>query len=313
MDTKTLTTALQGLNPAEYEWSFALYSAHKSRDGLALQWHRCEMRGLPVWLETVIRFQLEKTIPDRSVVAYSPVLPKENIGALAREDELIRDQLREMLLGLQGTETLAAEDFARGVVPKPVGYGFYGVRAATETEEAREVLFLRRANPFLSGVKALLCVGSGGAVTESETPLLKFQPQADFVLLGEHCYFLSENIAKDFELESRAAAVCARRLAQVAEADVVSDYEQLEAAALSGKHIRKFQEFDRKILDHIVSLPVASRLDFLVTYGITLDLNGRMDTSDPEQCELIIDLLCGRSCLDAFGRLATGVKITPRE
>jgi hypothetical protein len=144
-------------------------------------------------------------------------------------------------------------------------------------------------------------------------PLLKFTPQVDFLLIDGICCVITESINKDLDLESRAAAVCGRRLEQIAQADVVSSYEQMELAALGGKHTRKFLDFDKEILDHIASLSIEARIDFLAAYGITLDADGKMDSAGPEQCEMIIDLLCGRTCTDVLGRLAVGVNIKPRE
>jgi hypothetical protein len=143
--------------------------------------------------------------------------------------------------------------------------------------------------------------------------LLKFTPQVDFLLIDGTCCIITESISKDLDLESRANAVCARRLAQIAQADVVSNCEQLEIAALSGKHTRKFLDFDKEVLDHIASLSIGARMDFLAPYGIALDADGKMDSADPEQCELMIDLLCGRTCTDVLGRPAVGVNIKPRE
>ena len=82
---------------------------------------------------------------------------------------------------------------------------------------------------------------------------------------------------------------------------------------MTAKNAKKFIDFDREILEYIVRLPVVEREEFLSHYGITVDREGRMETYDPEQCELIIDLLCCRSCLDPLGRLSVGSKITPRE
>ena len=319
METHSLVTALQGLNPKEYEWKFCLYSSHKSKDGARLSFIRCEMEGIPLWAEQMIRLLLEKTLTERVVTEYSPLQPKEEIGALSQGDERVRDQIGDLLLGVAGCDAKAPEDFVNGVVNKPVGYVFYGFRPEKKDElgevyePAREVLFLRRANPFISGAKALLCVGKGDTITEAQTPLLKFTPQTDFLLAGGICYLLSEAVVKDFDLESRPAAMCARRLGQIAEADVVGSYEQLELAALGGKHTRKFLDFDKEILDHIASLSIEARIDFLAGYGITLDSDGKMDSADPAQCELIIDLLCGRTCTDVLGRLAVGVNIKPRE
>ncbi len=342
MEAQQLTEALRAMKPKDYDWTFALYSTQKSRDGVQLRWNACEMRDVARWVEQLTRQLLEKALPDHAISEYSPLLPKEEIGALEQGHELIRDQLRDMLLGIGGAERLAPEDFVNGVVSRPVGYAFYGVeteqarrgRAEAEalavasaaesageeppllSEElppAKQVLFLRRSNPFLSGAKVLLCLGENGEIAESAAPLLKFAPQTDFLFLEGHCFFFAESIEKDFDMESRPAAVCGRRLEQIAQAEVVGNFEQLELAALSGKNTRKFFDFDREILAHIAGLSLEARADFLATYGIILDAGGKMDTSDPEQCELIIDLLCGRSCLDALGRLAVGINIKPRE
>ncbi len=312
-DTHTLVTALQGLNPKDYDWSFCLYSTAKSRDGVALRWNTCEMRDIPRWAEQMIRLLLEKTLTERTVTEYSPLLPKEEIGALSQGDAQIRDQIGDILLGIAGAETKAPEDFISGAVTRPVGYAFYGKqRTPEESVPSKEILFLRRANPFISGAKALLCTGQGNAVAEAQSPLLKFTPQVDFLLMDGMCYLISESVGKDLELESRAAAVCARRLEQVAEAEVLGNYEQLEQAALT-KHTKKFLDFDKDILAHIASLSIESRIDFLSVYGISLDRDGKMDSNDPEQCERIIDLLCGRTCTDVLGRLAVGLNIKPRE
>ena len=319
LDTQSLVTALQGLNPKDYDWKFCLYSASRSRDGVSLRWNACEMLDIPRWAEQMVRLLLEKTLAERTVAEYSPLLPREEIGALSQGDAQIRDQIGDILLGITGSESKAPEDFANGVVSRPVGYAFYGLKAAKKNEDgevyepAREVLFLRRANPFISGAKALLCTGQGEGIAEAQSPLLKFTPQVDFLLMDGVCYLISEATGKDLELESRANAVCGRRLAQIAEADVVGSYEQLEFTALGGKHTKKFLDFDREILAHIAALSIEARIDFLSAYGITLDKDGKMDSADPAQCEMIIDLLCGRTCTDVLGRLAVGVNIKPRE
>ena len=99
----------------------------------------------------------------------------------------------------------------------------------------------------------------------------------------------------------------------IAKAEIVNDYDQLEKAAMVFKNARKFTEFYSDILDHIARISITSREEFLSTYGITIDNNGLMDTTNNDQCELIIDLLCGRSCLDVFGRFAVGSGIVPRD
>ena len=82
---------------------------------------------------------------------------------------------------------------------------------------------------------------------------------------------------------------------------------------MTAKNARKFLDFNDEILEHITGLPIVERADFLDKYGVSLDREGRMDTFDSGDCELVIDLLCGRSCLDPLGRLSVGSNITPRE
>ncbi|GHV44811.1 hypothetical protein FACS189492_1680 [Clostridia bacterium] len=313
METKNLTESLRAFKPADWEWKFALYAARKSRDGIDLDWSLCKMKGVAKWVETLRDALLEKTLAERTVTEYSPFLPKESIPALPREDGLIREQLWDTVKDIQSGLEYAPENYANGDVTKPTGYGFYGFRKDEDGKISDEALFMRRVNPFLTGSKAWLCTTVGSEIVTADKPVLKFMPATDFLLFGGVCYFLSTAIEKDFDLENRNAAVAAKRMELLGEACIVSSFEQLEKAAYAAKNARKFVDFDKHILAHIVRLTVEDREEFLLKYGVTIDQQGRMDTYDPEQCELIIDLLCGRSCLDAFGRLAVGSNITVRE
>jgi len=178
-------------------------------------------------------------------------------------------------------------------------------------EPSEQVLFMRRTNPFLSGGN--LCISNGEEIVSCDKPVLKLPPSADFLLIGGVCYFFSVGIQKDFDLEDRHFAIADKCMKRIAGADIISDYDSLEKAVMSGRNPRKFAGFDKEILEHIKRLPIVEREDFLSTYGVTIDQNGYMDTSDADQCGLIIDLLCCRSVLDPLGRLSTGSNITPRE
>ena len=314
MDTQTLIEALRALQPGELDWKFALYSTHKSRDGLELEWHLSEMKGISAWVETLKTILLEKTTADKIVAEYSPFLSdKENIAALDKNSDIIRDQITNILINIQNGVSYPAEDFVSGVLPKVAGFSFYGERKDSEGKVAEQVLFMRRGNPFLSGQKVRLCTTDEDEIVTCKKPILKFTAAVDFILIGNVCYFNSSAIEKDFELENRHFAIAAKRMALIAEAGIVSDYEKLEEAVMSAKNAKKFIDFDKDILEHILKLGITDRDDFLIKYGITIDDEGRMDTRDPEQVELIIDLLCCRSCLDVFGRLAVADNLMPRE
>ncbi len=314
MDTQKLTDALRALDTSAFTWTFALYNTRKSRDGLEMEWNLCRMRGLAAYTEKLRAFLLKKPVADKPVAPCSPFLSdKENIGVLAQTDELIREQMAQVVASIQHGQAYAPEDFLSGVLPKPAGYAFLGERRDESGQAAEQALIMRRGNPFITGGAALVCTAAGDEVVACDKPVLKFATGVDFLMLDGACYFFSSAIEKDFALEDRHMAIAQKRMSAISDAGIVNHFDRLEACAYKGKNARKFLSFDRTILEHIVSLPVPERAEFLGAYGVTVDAGGRMDTFDQEQCELIIDLLCCRSCLDPLGRLSVGSNITPRE
>ena len=338
MDKHTLIDALRGLKPQEVQWKFALYNTKKSRDGLELEWHICKMKGIATWIEALKDALLEKPIAERTVEPYSPFLSdKETICVLERGDSAIRSPLVDTLLNIKNGLESAPETFVSEDMPRMAGYAFYGEyfennNDADESEgdennegdnddnsgdksvaKPKQVLFMRTGNPFIPTQKARLCISASGEAVTCEKPLLKFTAAADFVLIDDFCYFFSSGIEKHFDMENRHIALAVKCLETIAENEIISNFDKLEAVATSKKNAKKFIDFDSEILEHIAKLEMLERAEFLATYGVTIDRQGLMDTSDSEQCELIIDLLCNRSAIDPLGRLVTGSNITPRE
>jgi len=314
MDTRTLTDALRALDTEAFSWRLALYASRRGRDGQELEWSLCHMRGIAAHVGRLREWLLKKPVADKPVAPYSPFLSdKENIAALDKEDEMIREQVIDILLNIQNGQAYAPEDYVSGVMPKPTGFAFYGERKDEEGQLVEQALLMRRGSPFLSGSAAKLCTTEGDEVIACDKPILKFPTAVDFLCLGGACYLFSSAIEKDFALENRHFAIAAKRMAAIADAAIISNYDKLEEAAMKSKNARKFLDFDANILEHIVRLDVVEREEFLSTYGITVDPSGHMDSVDAEQCELIIDLLCCKSCLDPLGRLSVGSNITPRE
>jgi len=314
LNTTTLTEALRELKPDALTWKFGLYSTNKGRDGLELEWNLCDMRGISGQVDILREYLLKKPVAEKSVAQYSPFLSdKENIGAIECKDEIIRDQLSDIIISIQRGQTHAAADFVSGVLSKPVGFAFYGERRDDAGNILEQALFMRRGNPFLTGQTSRLFTAEGAEVIFCDKPILKFTSAVDFLMIGDVCYILSSGIEKDLALENRHFAIAQKRMGLIADANIISDYDKLEACVMKAKNARKFLDFDKGVLEYIGRLPIVEREEFLSTYGVTIDFNGRMDTSDAEQCELIVDLLCCRSCLDPLGRLSVGSNITPRE
>jgi hypothetical protein len=100
-------------------------------------------------------------------------------------------------------------------------------------------------------------------------------------------------------------------LEKIAEAGVIGNYDSFENTVMKIKNAKKFLAFNEEILEYITGLSIMDRTDYLEKFGVELDKEGRMDSYESFQSELIIDLLCGRSCLDPLNRLSVG-SITPR-
>lgn len=314
MDTKTLMDALRSLEPGNYQWKLALYSVSKGRDGIELEWNLCPMQGIALQVGRLRDYLLKKPVADKPVSEYCPFLSdKENIGFIDEEDEMIREQIGGIIANIQNAQAYAPQDYVTGVMPKPTGYGFYGECMDEQGNSSGQVLLMRRGNPFVSGASAPLFMGEEEDVIPCQKPILKFATAVDFVLIAGGCYILSSSIEKDFALENRQLAITQRQLNKISQAQIVSNFDLLEQTALKAKNARKFIDFDSDILAHIARLSIPDREDFLGTYGITIDPIGNMESFDQEQCELIIDLLCCRSCLDPLGRLSLSSNITPRE
>jgi len=309
MDTPTLTQKLQGLLTANYEWSLNFFNSKKSRDGVEFEFGKCGMKDIGVLAENIKTTLLEKVFSDRSVNEYSPFLTKESVGTLPVDHELIHEPISDMMLSLKNAHTLNPEDYVSGLYAWPTGYVIQGKK--TDSDDI--VLYIRRTNPFIRPDKNRIYMAEGGMIAASAKPVLKFLPAIDMLIIGGDCFMISNNMNKDFSLESRHYAICAKRMALIAEKSIINNYDQLEAVAMNGKNARKFLDFDREILEYIERLSIAEREEFLATYGINIDKEGKMDTYDPEQCELIVDLLCCRSCVDPLGRLAVANGISPRE
>ena len=313
MDTTSLTEALRNLDAEALKWKLALYSTSKGRDGIELEWHLCNMQDIPNLVSSMRDYLLKKPVADKPVAKYSPFLSdKENICALENNDEMIHSQLTDILMSIRNGVEYPPQDFVSGKLPKIAGSAFFGEQEQGEVDEpSNPVLFMKRGNPFLAG--ASLFMGTKDGIAENKTPIVKFNTSIDFLSINGACYIFSASIENDLAFENRHIAIAEKCLEKIAAAEIISNYDGFENIMMKLKNAKKFLSFNDEILDYITGLSVMERIDYLEKFGVKLDNEGRMDSYEASQSELIIDLLCGRSCLDPLNRLSVGSNITPRE
>ena len=311
MDKQSLTQKLQGLAGADYEWSINFFTSKKGRDGIELEFGKCNMKGLSTLAEAVRINLLKKTLADRPVIEYTPFIASENIGVLSVSHKLIHEPMSDIFLSIKNAETITPDDYVSGLYAWPTGYVIQGIKK--EQDSTDKIIYVRRTNPFIRPEKNHIYTTLSDDIVKADKPVLKFLPAIDLLIVDDMCYMLTGNMTKDLGLESRHFAICTKRMELIAEKGIINNYDQLESVAMTGKNAKKFLDFDMDILNYIERLSIIDREEFLSTYSITIDKDGRMDTYDAEQCELVIDLLCCRSCLDPLGRLAVANGISPRE
>ena len=245
MDTTTLTEALRNLNADALSWKFALYSAHKGRDGIELEWHLCNMQGIPGQVDLIREHLLKKPVADKPVALYSPFLSdKENIFALENSNDMIHAQLTDIFLNIQNGQAYPPQDFASGKLPKIVGYAFYGEQSK-DSESKERVLFMRRGNPFLAG--ASLFMGAEDEIIVNNMPVIKFTTAVDFLSINDSCYIFSSSIENDLSFENRYFAIAEKCLEKLAEAEIIGNYDSFENTVMKIKNAKKFLTFNDEI------------------------------------------------------------------
>jgi hypothetical protein len=267
------------------------------------------MQSIPEQVNLMREYLLKKPVADKPVARYSPFLSdKENICALENDNEMIHSQLTDVFMSIRNGQAYPPQDFVSGKLPKIAGYAFYGVNG--DNESNNPVLFMRRGNPFLSG--APLFIGTEDEIVENSVPIIKFATSVDFLSINGSSYIFSASIENDLAFENRHIAIAEKCLEKIAEAGIISNYDSFEGTVMKIKNAKKFLAFNEEILEYITGLSIIDRADYLEKFGVELDKEGRMDSYESTQSELIIDLLCGRSCLDPLNRLSVG-SITPRD
>jgi hypothetical protein len=87
---------------------------------------------------------LETTLLNKPVKEYSP-LDYESIGALEKNNPVIREQITDILLNIKNGLPYAPESFTTGELPRPAGIAFYGEHESDSpdgTKETKQILFM---------------------------------------------------------------------------------------------------------------------------------------------------------------------------
>ena len=302
--------SLYSFKPDDYIWGFYMYESLKTSDGTVLDFARIKMEGIQPLLEALKEHIITKALSSRPVGIYDPLRPKEAIGAVGSDDPIVKGALADAMLCMDNAQDWQAEELEYSDA-KWAGYAFYG-KQESEENSGKSVLIMKRANPIQPLLKSSFFVSNGESLAETSESILKFTPALDLCVIDGMCYFFSDALARDFDMQGRDRAQAVKCLKIIEESGLVSDMHTFSEAAMKPKNSKKFHDFDEGILSHIARIEIADRIDFLQSYGVALDGGGLLSSYTDEECAYIIDLITSRSCIDPLGRLSFG-KIAPRE
>ena len=98
-------------------------------------------------------------------------------------------------------------------------------------------------------------------------------------------------------MEHAYKSICAEKVAEIEQSDIVSDKEIFQQVAKSGHHPRMFVSFNETRYQTLKKAKERKR--FAEMFGIPLK-SGKFDTSQTDTADKLVRLLCNKGMMDPF-------------
>ena len=136
-----------------------------------------------------------------------------------------------------------------------------------------------------------------GTFKEISDKVLSLKTIIDVIIFDQCIYMLTLAGEKLFNMERSYRAVCAAKIANLKEYDIVTDFKTFSSTAGSGHNPRKFVSFNDEHLKKLKSKP--NRIKIAQKFKIPLKAD-KFDTSKVETVNKLIKILCNRGMVDPF-------------
>ena len=136
-----------------------------------------------------------------------------------------------------------------------------------------------------------------GTFKEISDKVLSLKTIIDVIIFDQCIYMLTLAGEKLFNMERSYRAVCAAKIANLKEYDIVTDFKTFSSTAGSGHNPRKFVSFNDEHLKKLKSKP--NRRKIAQKFKIPLK-DDKFDTSKAEAVDKLIKILCNRGMVDPF-------------
>lgn len=140
--------------------------------------------------------------------------------------------------------------------------------------------------------------------------VLNLRQNIDVVIIDDTVYLLTLAGEKLFNMERSYKAVCSDKTMEICQAEIVTDADQFQRVASSGHNPRRFVSFNQARFERMKE--AETRRQMATTFRLTLDADGRIDTSAPDMVEKLIKILCNKGMLDPFDNVPVEVSSASR-
>lgn len=144
-------------------------------------------------------------------------------------------------------------------------------------------------------------IWSNDKFEKCESIILNFRPKIDVLIVDSVVYFFNLSGEKLFNMERSYKNICSKKVAEIEQADIVSDMESFYSVATKGHNPRRFVSFDESKLKALHNPQIIRSISEQLE--IPLDKSGiKFDTSCKESSEKLVKFLCNKAVADIISK-----------
>ena len=185
----------------------------------------------------------------------------------------------------------------------------YALKATLAIDgEDRSVMLFSIQNPICVLKNRFLYDNS--TFFELNKKVLNLRQNIDVVIIDDTVYLLTLAGEKLFNMERSYKVVCVDKTMEICNAEIITDVDQFKSVATSGHNPRRFVSFNQARFERMKE--AETRRHMAITFRLTLDADGRIDTATPDMAEKLIKILCNKGMLDPFDNVPVEVSSASR-
>lgn len=231
----------------------------------------------------------------QDIVEYDGSTVDKVIYCLGKTNKLIVDEYNALIEAINNPykedEVDDPLDF------KASAYALRGILSIDDEDKAVKLISVQNPITSLKHKFWNKILGNNRAFTEITDKVISLRTSIDVIIIDDTVYMLTLAGEKLFNMERAYKAVCAGKLEEIGQCNMVTDFAAFSSVAGSGHNPRRFVSFNESHLQKLKN--IKSRAKMAKKFNIPL--NGDLfDTTQPGVADKIVKLLCNRGMVDPF-------------